>query len=86
MASRASVSASWAFGDGVVISHVDPESPAAEAGLRRGEVILEVDDEGVTNVREWEQALEDADPEKGILLYVRHRGGASTFVPLSPAD
>ncbi len=73
-------------GDGVVISHVDPESPAAEAGLRRGEVILEVDDEGVTNVREWEQALEDADPEKGILLYVRHRGGASTFVPLSPAD
>ena len=72
--------------EGVVISQVDPESPAAEAGLRRGEVILEVDDEPIASVGEFEKALKDADPEKGILLYVRHRGGASTFVPLSPGD
>ena len=72
--------------DGVVISRVDPESPAADAGLRRGEVILEIDDEVVSGVRGFENALRKADPDKGILLYVRHRGGASTFVPLSPAE
>ncbi len=70
--------------EGVVISQVDPESPAAEAGLQRGEVILEIDDEVVSDVRQFQKAIENADPEKGILLYVRHRGGASTFVPLKP--
>jgi serine protease Do len=69
---------------GVVISQVDPESLAAEAGLQRGEVILEVDYKVVSNVRQFEKALKNADSEKGPLLYVRHRGGASTFVPLPP--
>ena len=68
--------------DGVVVTEVVPESPAARAGLRRGDVILEVDKDKVRDTRDLEKALEGADADRGVLLYVRHRGGASTFVPL----
>ena len=70
--------------NGVVIAAVEANSPAAEAGLRRGEVILEVNKKAVENVAAFEKAMDAADPEKGILLYVLHRGGAATFVPLEP--
>ena len=72
--------------DGVVIAGVEAGSPAAKAGLRRGEVILEVNKKAVKDVAGFEKALAAADPDKGILLYVLHRGGAATFVPLEPAD
>src|SRR5688572_14346350 len=37
---------------GVLISHVEEGSPAAEAGLRRGSIILAVDGEAVNNPAE----------------------------------
>ncbi len=71
--------------EGVVVSEVTADSPAAAAGLRRGDIILEVDKETIRSVRDFADALEAADGKKGMLLYVRHRGGAATFVPLKPA-
>jgi serine protease Do len=65
--------------DGVLITTVEPGSPAEEAGLRRGDVILEVNQEAVSDVGEFGEAIENS--EKGALLLVR-RGDAEIFVPL----
>ena len=55
--------------EGVVISQVQPGSPAARAGLRRGDLIIEIDRESVGSVREYEEAMEEA--EGRALLLVR---------------
>jgi serine protease Do len=69
---------------GVVVVGVEPGSPAAEAGLRRGDVILEVANEPVKDVRDLRRRLEAAG--KGVLLFVR-RGEAGSYVALKrPQD
>jgi serine protease Do len=63
--------------DGVLIVEVEPESPAAEAQLRRGDVILEVNQEAVDDVAAFRDELEKSD--KGALFLVR-RGEHQVFV------
>ena len=64
---------------GVVITGVVPGSPAAQAGLRREDVILEVDKAEIKGVDELEKSLAAA--EQGALLLIR-RGDATVFVPI----
>jgi serine protease Do len=64
---------------GVVIVAVEPGTPAEEAGLRRGDVIVEVDREAIADVDALRAAL--AGDKKGALLLVR-RGDSTVFVPL----
>jgi serine protease Do len=61
------------------VTAVEPGSAAADAGVRRGDVILEVDRSEVKNVGELKEQL--AESEKRALLLVR-RGDATLFVPL----
>ena len=67
--------------DGVVVTGVAPGSSAAEAGLRREDVILEVDKKSVNDIGGRERQLANADD--GALLLIR-RGDATVFVPLKP--
>jgi serine protease Do len=62
---------------GVLVSKVEPESPADEAGIRRRDVILEVNQKPVASSKDFTKALESTD--KGALLLVR-RGEAEIFV------
>ncbi|MEP7272879.1 MAG: DegQ family serine endoprotease [Acidobacteriota bacterium] len=59
---------------GVVVTEVDPESSAAAAGIRRGEVIEEVARQPVTSVSEFNAALEKSG-KKGVLLSIRSAAG-----------
>jgi serine protease Do len=69
---------------GVIVTGVLRGSPAAEAGLRREDVILEVDKQEVSDVGRLDELLSKADD--GALLLIR-RGDATVFVPLSaPPD
>jgi serine protease Do len=61
---------------GVVITEVEGGSPAAEAGLHRGDVILEVNQTAVANVAEFRNAMHTQ--EKALLLV--RRGEATLFV------
>jgi serine protease Do len=62
---------------GVIVTKVDPDSPADEAGIRRRDVILEVNQQTVASVKDFRTALGGSD--KGALFLVR-RGEAEIFV------
>ena len=64
---------------GVVVVEVDPDSNAAAAGLRPGIVIQEVAKQPVTNVNEFNAAIQKAD-KKEVMLRVRLGDGHSAFV------
>jgi serine protease Do len=68
---------------GVVVNGVKPGSPADEAGLRRGDLIVEVDRHEVADTADLRKRLSDAGSR--ALLLVR-RGDATIFVPLKQAD
>ncbi len=66
-------------GGGVVVENVDPNGPAADAGLRRGDVIHRVDRIPVNSRGELVSALNAVKGEKEIVLQVE-RGGQLSFV------
>lgn len=61
--------------EGVVITQVDPDGPAAEARLREGMLVLKVGKTPVTNVDEFAAAVKDSSLENGVLLQVRTERG-----------
>ena len=66
---------------GVAVSAVDEDGPAAEKGIKRGDVIIEVNRQRVKNAADFEAALRKADLGKGVLMLVANREG-SRFVVL----
>ena len=69
---------------GVVITSLEADSSAAAAGLQRGDVIEEVNRQPVTNVNEFNAALQKAD-KKSTLLRVRRPDGAR-FIVVKPQE
>ena len=66
---------------GVVITAVQPDSLAAQAGLSTGNVITQVNRKSVATVDEFRKAVEEQPLAKGVLLLVR-TGEGSRFVVL----
>jgi serine protease Do len=64
---------------GAVITNVMPGGPAARAGLRPGDVLLEVNRKPVAGAREFGDAYAKA---KGNVLLLVHRRGATLFLVL----
>jgi serine protease Do len=69
--------------EGIVVSGVEPGSVAEEAGLRRGDVIVEVNRKPVPDLNSYRTALRSSEKGKTILLLVR-RGDNTIFVALKP--
>lgn len=67
--------------DGVIITDVKPDSPAAEKGMRHGDLIVEVDRQRVKNVRDIKNATDDLSPESIVLFQVK-RGGNNHFIAM----
>lgn len=59
---------------GVVVTFVDPRSPAAERGLAQGLVILEVGRQPVNTVAEFQEQVKKA-KGRTLLLYIQVPGG-----------
>src|SRR5438034_373289 len=66
---------------GVIVTNVDDNSIAAAQDIQREDVITEVDGKPVTNVQSFRDALNKADPKRGVLLYL-DRKGSKTFAVL----
>lgn len=67
---------------GVLVTDVKRNSPAEQAGLARGSVVLKVDKAAVTSPATLDQALQAASAEKGALLQVLRANGDVDFVVL----
>jgi serine protease Do len=72
---------------GVIVTSVEPGSAAAERGLRRGDVIEEVNHQAVEHPRDIAKAVEGAkaDAKKPALLLVSNGEGEVRFVAV-PVD
>jgi len=62
---------------GVVVISVEDGSLADEIGLQEGDVILEINRKKIENTKDFEKAIKDINPEKGIVFLLHRRG--STF-------
>ncbi|MBI3988160.1 MAG: DegQ family serine endoprotease [candidate division NC10 bacterium] len=71
--------------EGVLVAWVDPGGPAARVGLRRSDVIVEVNREQVRTVAEFEEAVRRAGGVESLLLLVV-REQVSRFVAIPPKD
>ena len=56
---------------GVVVLHVIDGSPAEDAGLQRGDILVSVDGESVDGVKDVAQAVKDASPDDVLALSVQ---------------
>jgi len=65
---------------GVVVRHVAPDSPAADAGIQPGDLILEVDHDKVSTVNDFLAKAKDAKGSGKSALLLVQRGGATIYV------
>ena len=73
--------------DGVVIAKVEPKSAAADRGVKKGDVILEVAGKNVAKPGDVADALEAARGDKKSSVLMRLRSGdASRYVALPLAN
>jgi serine protease Do len=63
---------------GVVVTQVDPSSPAGSVGLDRGMVIQEVNHKPVNNISEYKQALAGSNNQPVLLLV--NQGGVTRYI------
>ncbi|NNF00473.1 MAG: DegQ family serine endoprotease [Pyrinomonadaceae bacterium] len=67
---------------GVLVTGVDPNSPAGEKGIMRGDVIIEINRELVSTLEEVRRAISKSDDKSALLLI--SRGGRTFFVLVKP--
>lgn len=72
------------YSQGVVISQVDPDSAAAEAGVRRGDVIVEINRKPVKNLSDFERVAKKIGKKDNALLRIKRRGG-KVFIIIKPS-
>ncbi|WP_170475457.1 DegQ family serine endoprotease [Ruegeria arenilitoris] len=69
--------------DGVVVTELQPESPAAKAGLQRGDVIVRIGNQDTVTPDALKAALESEKTDPALLLI--NRGGNQIFVAVEIA-
>ena len=66
---------------GVLVTRVDPNSPIAWSGIKKGSLILEVNKKQISNVEDFNTAVKQLEASKPILLLIR-QGEITRFISL----
>ncbi len=66
-------------GEGVLITQVHEDSPAEEAGLLAGDVVLEFDGKMVKSTDKFRKYVAGSDPGEDVTLVVKRKGRQKTF-------
>jgi serine protease Do len=66
---------------GVVIVRIEPYSEAEEAGLKKGDVIQEINKKSVSNLRDFNNIVANIKEGDSVLLFI-NRGGKKFYVTL----
>lgn len=77
--SRAGKTAQDVSEKGIVIAAVTPDGPAAEAGVVRGDILLQVGDAELNSLRDLQQALGDLEAGAEVELSVLHGDDVRTL-------
>jgi membrane-associated protease RseP (regulator of RpoE activity) len=71
-------------GQGVLVQDVVEGSPAAQAGLKRYDVVLALDDQGIGSAQELSQAVKRAQDKEASIRYLR--AGKEATVAVKPVE
>ncbi|HEY9818531.1 MAG TPA: HhoA/HhoB/HtrA family serine endopeptidase [Candidatus Obscuribacterales bacterium] len=71
--------------NGVLVMRVMPNSPAAEAGLRRGDVITDIDGQTITTAEDLQRTVERSSVGQPLRLRVIRNGNTQT-ITVRPGD
>jgi serine protease Do len=71
-------------GEGVLVFSVEDDSPAADAGLQRGDVIREVNRQRVRNLQDYERATKEVKEGDRVTVLLQ-RGQQSLYVAFTIA-
>jgi serine protease Do len=64
---------------GVVIDEVQPDSPAAKAGFRKGDIVVEFDGERVRSTRQFTRVVQESVPGRQVQAVVVRDGQRTTL-------
>ena len=65
--------------EGVLVSDVVAGNPASEAGIRRGDVISEMNRSPVKNIGDYQNLLASVKKESSVLFLIK-RGGTTIYI------
>ena len=68
---------------GLVVVKVDPDSRAFEAGIRYGDIILQINQKNVSNLEDYKEAASTIKRKERLLLLIR-RKGQDLFITVKP--
>ena len=68
---------------GVVVTEVEPGSSAERAGIRRDDIIREINRKPVKNLRDFERLTQELETDSPVLLLLT-RGNATIFFSINP--
>jgi len=68
---------------GVIVSDVESNSPAEDAGLRRGDLIQEINRQSIKTMADYNKVISEINEKDGFLLLVR-RGENTSYVVVRP--
>jgi S1-C subfamily serine protease len=66
---------------GVLVTDLDPDGLAADAGIRRGDIIISINRKKIVGLRDYANAMSEAEKRENVAILVK-RDGANIYFAL----